>query len=484
MTQSCNRLLILGGILTVFLLVGLTSWLARYSSDPLDVLPGSLPEVEARRVYQEHFLQENDFLVVLRAKSAETLLEEAQSLTEELQSRFPALEGRIEFQQPWEKDLPSTGELVAYAWLSAPEAELEQLATRLLSPEDREESLQDAVDTLATAFSVDAETAWLALDPLGLVQVGDVSEDGMQLQEGLGFGGQGLRVLQIDLPGHRNDAKTMKAWMTDLEAAIAETNPEVEWSTAGWAPYLVEITRSMRSELRISALFTFGVVLMLFLMVYRTIAPLFVLAICLAATALGTVLLGDLIYGSLNAISIGFAAILIALVVDYSIIVYQEQAQPSDPDGNFQLSVVGPVGWAAATTSLVFLALNFSAIPGIAQLGTLVALGLILGAAVSLSYFRRLMMDFRTRAPRDLGNLSLAPKPSMIGGSVLAAITLGWLVTAGPPKLNTEPGTMLPKYAQSVQAYEALREALSQGESEPMPLLFQGATRSWPPRPR
>lgn len=473
MTQSCNRWLLAGGVLAVLILVGLTSWLARYSSNPLEVLPKALPEIEARRIYQENFLQVSDLLLVLRGSE---LLPKAEALVQKLETRFPDLHGHIRYQYPWEEDLSSTGELVGYAWTNSSAEELEALANRLTSPDLRAQQIDATMDRLATAFTVDAELRWMVMDPLRLAEGPGLSPDSFLVREGIGYGTEGLRVIQIDLPGDRNDVKLVKSWIAELTRELAGSDLQMTWEFSGWGPYLIEITRSMRTELRISALFTFAIVLLLFVTVYRTIIPFFILGICLALTALGTILLGDLLYGSLNAISIGFAAILIALVVDYSVIVYQEQAQPDKAGRGFEDTVRKPVIWAAATTAIVFLGLNLSAIPGIAQLGTLVALGLILGATISLVYFRRLITPYTSRVPRDLGCLALAPKRSLQLGLALVVLTLAAFFARGLPRLDTSPDTMLPKYSASVKEYEALREALSDLPSEPMALLFRGAT--------
>ncbi len=472
-----NSWLLLAGILAVAGLTWLTGRVTHFRTDPLSMLPDDEPAIQARKVYQRHFLQENDLVVALRVPPPGEPREAAQNLAAHLRTSFPELHERIRDSFPWESNggMAQMGALAALGWVNASPDALHGLAERLTIPEKVDEALEAALETLATSFSLEPEEAFLAIDPLGLARVPGLPPPEGAASEGLGFGSGDLRAILIDFPGDRNEAAEMEHWQRRIEAAIDawRENLAGEVIVSGYAPYLVELNASMRRELVFSAIFTLGVVLFLFLLVYRTAYPLAVLAVGLAITALAAIALGGLFFGELNAISIGFAAILIALVVDYNVVVYQEQVQPSDPGDSFRTAVMRPVLWAAATTALVFAALNFSAIPGIAQLGTLVAAGLVLGSAVSLTFFHRLIANRPLRSPRSMKSLAVAPSLSIRVGALLLVISLAALGFRGLPALDTSPETMLPEYSESIVQYQDLRRELGSRGAEPMPVLFR-----------
>src|SRR4030095_2195094 len=55
--------------------------------------------------------------------------------------------------------------------------------------------------------------------------------------------------------------------------------------------------------------------------------------------------------------------------------------------------------WSALTTAGAFFVLNLSVLPGLGQLGSLVAIGIVLGAAVMLYVYLPVLL--RLRSPRD-----------------------------------------------------------------------------------
>ena len=108
------------------------------------------------------------------------------------------------------------------------------------------------------------------------------------------------------------------------------------------------------------------------------------LALILAAT----LALGGLIFGAVNVISMGFAAILLGLAVDYAVVHYQEAlAHPDLSIPEVRRAIAPSIFWAAVTTISAFLVLNFGGLPGLAQLGSLVGIGVALSAGVMIFAF-------------------------------------------------------------------------------------------------
>src|SRR5208282_3983139 len=89
-----------------------------------------------------------------------------------------------------------------------------------------------------------------------------------------------------------------------------------------------------------------------------------------------------------NVVSMGFAAILLGLAVDYAVVHYQEAlAQPGLSIPQIRRAIAPAIFWAATTTISAFLVLNFGGLPGLAQLGSLVAIGVALSAGVMIFAF-------------------------------------------------------------------------------------------------
>src|SRR3989454_1447781 len=117
----------------------------------------------------------------------------------------------------------------------------------------------------------------------------------------------------------------------------------------------------------------------------------------LALILAGTLALGGLIFGIINVVSMGFAAILLGLAVDYAVVHYQEAlAHPDLSVPEIRRAIAPSIFWAAATTIAAFLVLNFGGLPGLAQLGSLVALGVGLAATMMIfAYLPPLFPDRR-----------------------------------------------------------------------------------------
>src|SRR5207248_9275859 len=109
----------------------------------------------------------------------------------------------------------------------------------------------------------------------------------------------------------------------------------------------------------------------------------------LLALILGSTLaLGGLIFGTISVVSMGFAAILLGLAVDYAVIHYQEAlAHPDLSIPQVRRAIAPSIFWAAVTTITAFLVLNFGGLPGLGQLGSLVGLGVGLSACVMIFAF-------------------------------------------------------------------------------------------------
>jgi hypothetical protein len=132
----------------------------------------------------------------------------------------------------------------------------------------------------------------------------------------------------------------------------------------------------------------------------------------------------------------GFAAILLGLAVDYAVVHYQEAvAHPDLSVPEVRRAIAPGIFWAAATTISAFLVLNLGGLPGLAQLGTLVAVGVALSAVVMIFAYLPPLFPAR-RAPRPPGDLPASDTPLRAGPARIAPGTAGNLPARAGWPLN------------------------------------------------
>jgi lauroyl/myristoyl acyltransferase len=113
-----------------------------------------------------------------------------------------------------------------------------------------------------------------------------------------------------------------------------------------------------------------------------------------------TLALGGLVLGAISVVSMGFAAVLLGLAVDYAVVHYQEAlAHPQLSVPEIRRAIAPSILWAAITTMSAFLVLNLGGLPGLGQLGTLVAIGVGLAALVMVMIYLPPLFPNRRKAP-------------------------------------------------------------------------------------
>src|SRR5207244_5051280 len=135
---------------------------------------------------------------------------------------------------------------------------------------------------------------------------------------------------------------------------------------------------------------------------HRRVKPMLWLLTLLALILGCTLALGGLIFGAINVVSMGFAAILLGLAVDYAVVHYQEAlAHPNLSIPQVRHAIAPSIFWAAVTTISAFLVLNFGGLPGLGQLGTLVGLGVALAACIMIFEFLPPLFPDRKESKRS-----------------------------------------------------------------------------------
>ena len=478
----------------LLLLVPIIAGLARlhFDVEVLDLLPANVPAVQGLKVYQQHFANARELIVTVTAPDRDTAEQAAKSVAENLQ-RATNLVADATWQPPWLEHPGETAELIAYLWLNQPPEQFANL-TAQLSETNLGSVLAATRDQLATTLSPD-EIARLSYDPFGLSRLpenvaGMISGFG-QGQELFASADGTFRIIFVkargELKGYRECTDWFNAVKQNVGAALPAAN-EIKIGYTGRPAFVAEISGSMKHDIVLSVGGTSVIIAILFWFAHRRIKPMLWLLTLLALILAATLALGGLIFGAINVVSMGFAAILLGLAVDYAVVHYQEAlAHPRLTIPEVRRTIAPAIFWAAVTTISAFLVLNFGGLPGLAQLGSLVGIGVALSACVMIFAFLPPLFPSRMRlqpnrlvAETEIRPAALLdPSRRTIVFAVTAVLVVFCvaILFAGLPKMDASANALQPRDSQAYATLDAIKTNLGQ-KREPLWLVVSGHDES------
>ncbi len=219
-----------------------------------------------------------------------------------------------------------------------------------------------------------------------------------------------------------------------------------------------ESARSVRDDVQRAAMLGLVALLGLFLLGFRSLRPVAGATAPLALAVAATLAVGALI-GPVHGISLGFAAALLGLAVDYWIHLYVA-AQAREPEPGFgprleaataALREIGPaLVMGAASTAGAFTVLLFSRYPVVRGLG---AMGLAAAAGALAGTWLLGPLAFAALGGRSLPRLRVAALPRWSRTLLILVIAAG-AVTVGGSSFDGDPRNLLPP-SDETQALEA-----------------------------
>ena len=254
------------------------------------------------------------------------------------------------------------------------------------TPEGLRDALQESLALLASPLSAQFR-ATLPHDPTGelrrLARLFD-KPGGPSTRRGVWFSAEGKRTLLIAgtrAPGFDLDAQ-VKAIATIRQAYVEVAPPGARLLLAG--PGLAAVTARAtveRDATRSSVIATIGILLLL-LFVYRSPYPVVFSALPAASGLLAGITAVSLWFGQVHGITAGFAAILIGEAIDYPTYLYAQAGR-----GETLTATLGRIGatlrLAVLTTACGALSMLLSSFNGLAQLGFLTIVGVIVAGLVT-----------------------------------------------------------------------------------------------------
>ena len=479
-------------LLLIPLALGLTR--LRFDVEVLNLLPRELPVVHGLQLYQRHFASANELLVTIEAPDGERAESAARSLAEHLRTATNLVTA-AHWQPPWLEQPELAAELAAVTWLNQPPAVFAQLTNQLGNPAA---TLAATRERLATWFSPE-EIARASFDPFGLTQLPASVSAPASFGRGDGMFASAdgtFRLLFVKPRGALATYPECAAWLEAMRAHTAAWQRDnaasgITLHFTGRPVFVAEIASGMERDMQNSLLGTLGIIAVLFWWAHRQWRPLLWLLALLTLTLAGTLALGGLVIGTLNVVSMGFAAILLGLAVDYGLVMYQEALAMPGATATEVRQHIGPgILWSAVTTAGAFLVLNFSGLPGLGQLGTLVALGIALGAlAMVYAYLPPLLgSESRLQAARHspvpdgangaTGQRAVPPAKagtpnlSLLGTLALLIIS-ALILSRGLPPLSHSADPLRPTRSEAYSTAELISQRLGD-RRDPLWLVVSG----------
>lgn len=268
------------------------------------------------------------------------------------------------------------------------------------------------------------------------------------------------------------------AFARKLVAAIntARHDSKVPISCAGAHISAVIDEAAMKNTILASIASSLVVVLGLFFVVYRRLLPTLMIPLILAFGVVLALGLAGLFLASIHIISFAFMALIIGLGTDYSIHLYdrfhQERAVGVPTDQAMQLALVDTghgLFTAAVTTAVPFLALGFSAVRALSELGILVGLGVLFSLYATLLFMPPVLLhvDQRTKAYQPLPQLGLdrlwrvtqrAAKPLLF---MMLLVMAGLSIAAFSIRFDNDLKNLQPRHSEAFKAQELVEQHLN-----------------------
>src|SRR5215831_13124795 len=359
----------------------------RFDVEVLNLLPHELKVVQGLKLYQEHFANARELIITIKASDAEKAEETARGIADRLRAETNLVESVI-WEPPWLEHPEQSAELIAYLWLNQPLGIVQALTNRL-APTNLPQILSEAKEQLASSMSPQ-EIGRLSYDPFGLTRL---PESTAGAAPGFGEGQQmfaspdgSFRIMFVKASHDLASYKECAAWLKQIKSRIPDSWVQIGYT--GRPAFVAEVAGGMERDITASVGGTAVIIAILFWLAHRRWKPMFWLLTLLALILGSTLALGGLFFGRINVVSMGFAAILLGLAVDYAVVHYQEAlAHPDLTIRQIRRAIAPSIFWAAVTTITAFLVLNFGGLPGLRQLGTLVGLGVGLAATIMIFEF-------------------------------------------------------------------------------------------------
>jgi len=359
-------------------------------SEIFNVLPGKFSSVQGLKIYDRDFEQTRELTFALLCEPNDV---------DKLEEFAPVFAERLR-QQPW------CTRVLTGSPMSTPDGirDLQSIAVPLLLNLEpsafhetmsvlQPEKIRDRLRRLRQQIEAGSPRPEfeLSFDPLGLIgpALKPFAESTIIEQEQpLTSPDHTLRVFLAETNQQSISAFACQRLMREVDKFRATATEgwnggRLQVLVTGRSAFASEISHTMRHDVVATLLGSVLLVGTIFFVGFRRWLPLLGMALCLLLSCLVALTLGQLLYGRLSMISVGFCAILVGLGVDFAILTigrYHQARSDGEPHRQAVATSIAKLGRAvffgALTTAVGFLALVLSGSMAFSQLGVLIAIGI------------------------------------------------------------------------------------------------------------
>src|SRR5436190_19256543 len=388
----------------------------RLDSEIFNVLPGRFSSVQGLKIYDRDFEQTREltFALLCDPNDVDKLEEFASVFAERLR------------QQPW------CARVLAGSPMGTPEGirDLQSIAVPLLlNLEPRmfdetmlllqPEKIRDRLHRLRQQIEAGSPRPQfeLSFDPLGLIAPAlrpFAQSTAIEQEQPLTSPDRTMRIFLVV-----TNQTSISAF--ECQHLMRRVNEFRKTATEGWdgirslqilvtgrSAFVSEISLSMRYEVVATLLGAVVLVSTIFFAGFRRWLPLAGMAFCLLLSCLVALTAGQLLFGRLSMISVGFCAILVGLGVDFAILTigrYHQARADGEPHQQAIATSVAKLGRAvffgALTTAVGFLALVLSGAMSFSELGVLIAIGIFVAGLFMCSILFLFVRERQGAIARD-----------------------------------------------------------------------------------
>jgi predicted RND superfamily exporter protein len=457
----------------------------RIDVDILNLLPRDNSIARGLAEYQDKFLQAGEVVMVLRSSDPADSTAAVNAIVDALRQNTNMVAG-VFWQPPANESLADAAQFLAYLWLNAPTSQVAHLRESL-SGRSLTGVLAESRESIATSFNP-TDLFLKPRDPLNLSELAAAAGETFETPDRFFSSDDGLtRILYIYSAVPLNDYEQCRAWVNELRqitqssvAPLQRQGAEIEFAMTGRPVFVDEISSGMRSDMATAVPGTLFLIGVLFYLLHREFISLSLLVATLFGVMIWTALAGSAVLGQLNVVSVGFASILLGLAEDFGIVLHQELKSHAGASAEEVRSIAGPgIFWSAVTTAGAFALLNFSSLPGLRHLGTLVALGIVIGAWAMSYVFLPMLIRFRKTAP----TIERADAGSAVSGgsdrvaaavSAVALMIVVGVLAVTPPRLDASPDVLRPRKSEATSALRMVQATIGTS-GDPYWVLLHGS---------
>ncbi len=462
-----------------------------FDSDILNLLPAENPAVRGLKIYNAEFTQNRELAFLLTWASPPEDMDHIRThFVEEL--RKEPWVARILDKPPLESGSggDAFAEVLPPLLLNLPPAAFRE-ALESLAPD----AVQTRIARLAAQAAAGSPRARFELqnDPLGLAGLaGRPVAETASISDTFELISPERSALLVPIITRQTDdsSESCRATMANVHAfldrirtGLGPDAPAI--GVTGRAAYVAEISGAMQSDLTLTSIVSLLCVTGLFWLGFRQFLPLAGIALLLSLTALATMAAGTLLFDRLNILAVSFCSILFGLGDDFSLLLCQRYFQARKTGAPREQAIAESIRhsmpgvlWVAVTTGIGFLALCFSGSRGFAQLGVMVAMGIVL-CAVFMPVFLFLFVrrdagqSAETGPARPLAACCLR-SPVRILGPAAALFAIASLIAILPWNtlgFDISPGSLEPRNIPAARTLSTMMKKFP-GTFEPVMIVL------------